>query len=495
MNCNGDDVRIPDDVAVELGDVLNENLPTGVRKSFEKKPSRTWLVWSWWIVLARTAPDGIGVAGLKYALVSRENWCRRIGWIVILLCAIVAASFQIIERAIFFSSHPLSVDISLNQSIKELTFPKVIICNYNSFVKSKTQASPIIDKLLRNYENLHYNPSEVDPLTPDELEFIQSLSTVQLFEDLKHRKEDMFVRVVFGGKPISLDDIVTVITPQGLCYQVNDVKDGRKLLKTSSGGKLFGLSMILNTEQDEYYYNTYLKDAAGFTIQLLDQNEVTYMNQEGFQVGPGKAVAVDMTVNKNYNEKPPHGVCGSKKLKYFEEYSRTKCKIECMTDAVISTCGCRLPSLAGNATVCDPIIMTTCGNAFFEPGIQNTTYQPKDCECPIDCEETSFSYSVSSAMYPSLFRERLLEEYLAEGLLDYDAVRSANMTYIEYNFVAVDIFFHDISTMVVTQHADYTAFALLSDIGGSLGLYLGGSLLTIYEILDLCGHSFFHRKR
>ncbi|XP_063968135.1 acid-sensing ion channel 2-like isoform X2 [Lytechinus pictus] len=435
MNFNGDDVRFPDNVAVELGDVLNENLPKGVRKRLEKKPSRTRLVWRWWMVLARTAPDGIGVAGLKYALVSRENLCRRIGWILILLCAIVAASFQIIDRTLYFSSHPLSVDISLNQSIKELTFPKVVICNYNAFV------------------------------------------------------------VVFGGRPISLDDIVTVVTPQGLCYQINDGKDGRKLLKTSSGGKLFGLSMILNAEQDEYYYNTYLKDAAGFTIQLLDQNEVTYMNQEGFQVGPGKAVAVDMTVNKNYNEKPPYGVCGSKKLKYFEEYSRTKCKVECLTDAVISTCGCRLPSLAGNATVCDPILMTTCGNAFFEPGIQDTTYQPNDCECPIDCEETSFSYSVSSAMYPSLFRERLLEEYLAEGLLEYDAVRSANMTYIEYNFVAVDIFFHDISTMVITQHADYTAFALLSDIGGSLGLYLGGSLLTIYEILDLCGHSFFHRKR
>lgn len=71
MNGNNAQTSPGDDVSVELGMVSNE----GVR--FEKKHSRIHLVSSWWLALSRSAPEGIGVAGLKYILVSRESRCRR----------------------------------------------------------------------------------------------------------------------------------------------------------------------------------------------------------------------------------------------------------------------------------------------------------------------------------------------------------------------------------------------------------------------------------
>ncbi|XP_030849329.1 acid-sensing ion channel 1B-like isoform X1 [Strongylocentrotus purpuratus] len=482
MNGNNAQTSPADDVSVELGMVSNEGV------MFDKKHSRIHLVSSWWLALSRSAPEGIGVPGIKYILVSRESRCRRMGWLCILTLALTAFISLTAERAIYYSTFPLSVDISSNVTADGLTFPKVIICNFNSFVKSKTQARPAMDKLLRIYENTHYNSNETILLTQEELTHLRNVNTTQMFEELKHQKEDMFIRVVFAGVPVSLDDIIPVATTFGRCYQINDGQNGRQLLNSSVAGVSFGLSLILNTEQDEYYYNTYLKDSAGFSIQLLDQDETSDLHVRGFQVGPGTSADVSITAKQQNYAKPPYGGCGERKLQYFDKYSRIKCLLECMTHTVIEACGCRSPALPGNASVCDPITIGTCANAVFEE--ITSTHHAELCQCPMNCEERDFPVSVSTAKYPSAFRAGLLEKYISEGLLDNISFKSANLSVIEQNFVAVNIYFSDISTTVVTHRPAYTVSSFIADIGGSLGLFLGGSLLTIYEILDLCGHSF-----
>ncbi|XP_063968182.1 acid-sensing ion channel 1B-like isoform X1 [Lytechinus pictus] len=494
---NGNDIRIPstDDVSIELEEAYVEAPPQTTTARIESRSHRRLLFWSWWIALSRSAPEGIGVAGLKYALLPTESWCRRLGWLIILICAVTACTIMIAERSFYFASSPLSVDISVNQTSAELTFPKVVICNFNLFVKSKTQARPAVDKVLRIYENSRYNPNKNITLSEEEVEEIRKHDMTEIYNELKHTKEDMFIRVVFGGQQVLLEDIVPVFTTFGVCYQINDGQDGRKLLKAAGAGRAFGLSMILNVEQDKYYYNTFLKDAVGFSIHLLDQNDTTYLHQEGFQVGPGTSTAVSITARQIYNEEPPYGVCGETKLQYYYKYSRNKCLVECLAQAVVSACGCRTPSLPGNAPVCDAIAVGTCTNIFFEPRFQHGSLHLEPCECPLNCQERDFLVGVSTTKYPSHFRARLLEEYIRDGVLNILNTTSINSSYIEDNFVSIDLFFSDINTMVVTQKAAYTFWALMSDIGGSLGLWLGGSLLTLFEILDLCGHSFFSKTR
>jgi len=50
--------------------------------------------------------------------------------------------------------------------------------------------------------------------------------------------------------------------------------------------------------------------------------------------------------------------------------------------------------------------------------------------------------------------------------------------------VIVQIFFSELKLTHVETQAAYSALALLSDIGGTLGLVLGSSVLTICEIAD-----------
>ncbi|XP_064629202.1 uncharacterized protein LOC135488499 [Lineus longissimus] len=53
------------------------------------------------------------------------------------------------------------------------------------------------------------------------------------------------------------------------------------------------------------------------------------------------------------------------------------------------------------------------------------------------------------------------------------------------NFLSMVIFLREMNYESVEQQTAYTIFSLLSDIGGSMGLLVGGSVISIFEILDV----------
>ena len=50
--------------------------------------------------------------------------------------------------------------------------------------------------------------------------------------------------------------------------------------------------MVLNTQQDDYYYSLVDRYSAGFLIQFLDQHEVTLVSELGLAVQPGTANSI-----------------------------------------------------------------------------------------------------------------------------------------------------------------------------------------------------------
>ena len=50
--------------------------------------------------------------------------------------------------------------------------------------------------------------------------------------------------------------------------------------------------------------------------------------------------------------------------------------------------------------------------------------------------------------------------------------------------MAVDIFYQELSYEEITQNIAFEFLSLLSEIGGFLGLLLGASVLTVFELID-----------
>ncbi|KAH9492245.1 Acid-sensing ion channel 3 [Bulinus truncatus] len=60
-----------------------------------------------------------------------------------------------------------------------------------------------------------------------------------------------------------------------------------------------------------------------------------------------------------------------------------------------------------------------------------------------------------------------------------------DISFYRRNFIFLDIFFGDISYTVMKQQKVYSGYDLFSDIGGSMGLLVGASVISLLEIMDL----------
>ncbi|XP_064628200.1 uncharacterized protein LOC135487906 [Lineus longissimus] len=80
-------------------------------------------------------------------------------------------------------------------------------------------------------------------------------------------------------------------------------------------------------------------------------------------------------------------------------------------------------------------------------------------------------------------------EKLKSLLLQYIGNLDGDGIFYKENFVAVDVFFKEMSYQTVKQTIAYDVTALLSDIGGSMGLLIGGSCLTVCELIDTIAFS------
>ncbi|KAK3748779.1 hypothetical protein QZH41_013515 [Actinostola sp. cb2023] len=131
----------------------------------------------------------------------------------------------------------------------------------------------------------------------------------------------------------------------------------------------------------------------------------------------------------------------------------------------------------GTIPVCDFITSKDCSWpawAFFE--------EKKLDNCPIACESIEYSAKLSYARFPSNpYVDILAKEY---GLI---GTHQENREFLRDNLLELKIYYEDLTFKDIHQVPSYDLFSLLGDVGGQIGLFLGASLLTLVEYLDLLG--------
>jgi len=64
--------------------------------------------------------------------------------------------------------------------------------------------------------------------------------------------------------------------------------------------------------------------------------------------------------------------------------------------------------------------------------------------------------------------------------------------YLTDNTLVLRIYFSSLRYIEMTLEPSYTIMALLSDLGGALGLLLGATLLTVYEVVEFTAELGFY---
>ena len=96
-------------------------------------------------------------------------------------------------------------------------------------------------------------------------------------------------------------------------------------------------------------------------------------------------------------------------------------------------------------------------------------------ECPLECDSIDYSLTTSFAEFPSaLYGDLFLKK---SGL-------KQNLSELRKGVLSINVYYSSLRYTEITQLEKSTVVDLVCSIGGTMGLFLGASLLSLIELLE-----------
>ena len=242
---------------------------------------------------------------------------------------------------------------------------------------------------------------------------------------------------------------------------------------------------------------------------MKDRMRDREMNLKTFNIGVS-AILVETDENTR-NFDPKTRDCRFKDetqdLLIFEEYSIDKCYLECRLKIVEEKCDCipwNFPSFP-NSTICSPL-KNLCFEEFMSTISEEITYQ--DCNCLPNCNRIQYDFeltdieSVGIPYSSGKFMEKLFdgdlrnyvqdpENRLWDPLVSYFKFDGFLIETGEFNKIkkrmfkdwnVVNVYFKSNTVWKINYKSKISFGGVLSNAGGTLGLFLGISIISIVEI-------------
>ncbi|KAG5672929.1 hypothetical protein PVAND_003017 [Polypedilum vanderplanki] len=213
-------------------------------------------------------------------------------------------------------------------------------------------------------------------------------------------------------------------------------------------------------------------EATGRTFKYIIHlpNEIPTLFHDTHYVEINKMAYFEVKVKINkinpniFNYPPEIRQCyieGEKRLKFFKTYTKNLCDFECLTNYTLEVCGCvkfTMPRI-NDTKVCD-INKVQCYDKIIRtwPNVYDEQLLESKCNCLSPCTDISYS-----------FRERKRNAFY-------------HTTEVSKYYTHFHAGIKEHTAKEYTSYVAYTLQNFIADCGGLIGLFLGFSLLSIYEI-------------
>lgn len=157
-------------------------------------------------------------------------------------------------------------------------------------------------------------------------------------------------------------------------------------------------------------------------------------------------------------------------------YDRSLCYIFALQNWTINNYGCHnllYPRMSFDSS----------SPPCFNESLPSSVYVDTS-ECPLDCDQISYDFFFSDAAYPTeswyvdyLFQNREYFERVFGHVPSFESIKSS--------FAMVIIVFEKLVIEEVSEKPKVEFLDLIANIGGTIGLFIGLSVLTLTEIFDL----------
>ena len=394
------------------------------------------------------------VGGLSYVLSSKSK-IRRLIWLIIILVCVAICLYLVRNTFSKLLNPPTSTTIT-NEPNLSLEFPAVTICNVNAF------SAEIVESYGLDPVTIYSTNYDPDPFNQPPYE-----GNDPILVQLTNNSTESFIRNCwFGDQPCdSIDkDFEFSLNDFFACYTFNSGQSGRPVKKVNGTGANDGLTLTIDINQEDYS-NT-RKGDAGIKILIHPQDEPPHPNRFGVAASPGTNMYIGFK-KQVYDDQTMRSCSpkGQRKWLFLSEeipYSYASCLKDSSINISINECGCVLTTDYLSSDEQYPLCTyTQLGCYFFYTG-----FNPRE-PCKTACKHTTFEIlSATHTTYPANYAKDL------------------SMT---SDSIAVSVYYETLNVQTQTTVYSYGIEEFFAEVGGQLGLFIGVSVITLFEFVIFLG--------
>ncbi|XP_041359965.1 amiloride-sensitive sodium channel subunit beta-like [Gigantopelta aegis] len=310
-----------------------------------------------------------------------------------------------------------------------------------------------------------------------------------------HQLEKMLMECTLNNKACYAQNFTQFYSVKhGNCFTLNP--SGFRASKSGPGA---GLDMTLDIQTEEYI-ETF---ATGYGVKVVihENGTLPFPGTEGVMLSAGAESHVILKLINIQRLSGKYGVCNVSdefKRLYGIQYSEKACRELCLRTLTISNCSCQ-PGQDFTFTFNTQVNVKHCGtpkewqceDKVYVGYIADTTKGKNPCHCGAACVQKDFDTRITTRDWPLLKHVVTLEAQICKNndgvhaKCEYENWTVENYVKRKSSFVRIRVYYGTLNYESITETPEYTLERFLSDIGGTLGLWIGCSVLSLVEVVEV----------
>ena len=410
----------------------------------------------------------------------------KIMWLVLTISSAGVSVYFITETLSEYAEYSVTTEVRLINSEESLEFPTISICNKNRFstnysidlvndlIKSKYNRS-FEDYFHSTYSDLKLSLLVKSFLQDNDIKYIFSNIEINEREKFTLSLKDSLINCRFMDQNCSHLDFEWFFNSKyGNCYKfnANGLKNSTNVYKDN--GLIIELFLNHPKELDILDYEK------GLFVSIDSKNLDTYFDLQNLleiSTGLQTSIKIQKSLFKRYPK--PYSNCDfrdgsidsltSEQKELYNEiinanlsYSNSFCKIFCRQKLIYQKFSCKLRA---NSLTVPNIKYCNTSKDYLSYSEREDKYRQSATDsciktCPIECETIKYDTDIFITKYPEIY------------LKHFHHLPNKKEKTIE-NFLVLKIFYGSMNFMSYKESPSMTVFELISNLGGTLGLFLG----------------------
>ncbi|CAO1371995.1 unnamed protein product [Diamesa serratosioi] len=455
------------------------------------------------------------VHGIKYlGGNNKRSKAEKTLWLVILATFAVILSFFVSNLNEMWSMNLTVMSPGKSMSISNYPFPAVTICSetkhsssifnfteaYNTYNDNETRDSLSNDDLIKLEVVTHV----CDPHLMESHQIVEDSMDDEIVKVLKEIAvpfEEQILFCKYNGIMKPCAEVLTeTVTDEGICYTFNmheswemyeektvgyskdgkypsswNIDDGYKNDKydnyprRAAGG--LGLNIVLNQKRSDLDYICN-GPVQGFKVHIHRNDEPPVLSSDFYRVGLNDETIIGIKADVlNEIEDDECYDSNDHELEFFDQYSQSKCNLECLAKFMKKECDCVKFSLPHDAEtqVCNQHQLKCYNDAETKYHTEEAFKTKYQCGCLPSCNDIDYTAEVSQNEYDFT---KVFSAFNADIDEFPEAVMSRLVIYMKDSHVK------EVREVAINDKLSYYA-----QLGGLMALFLGISLVSVVEVI------------